>query len=156
MRPFDQPESIRILDFLRSIAIPFEFATLEHATFLPGIEVAYGTLRIDPDGLLWPGDLLHEAGHIAVTPPEERATRASIPSDPGEEMAAIAWSYAALVAIALPPEYVFHPGGYKGGGAAIAENFTAGRYFGVPLLQWYGMTTERGDPAYPRMTRWLR
>ena len=29
-----------------------------------------------------------------------------------------------------------------GAKAASTENFTAGRYVGVPLLQWFGMTVE--------------
>jgi hypothetical protein len=36
-------------------------------------------------------------------------------STPGEEMAAIAWSYAACVHLGLEPTVVFHSDGYKGG-----------------------------------------
>jgi hypothetical protein len=44
----------------------------------------------------------------------------------------------------------------------LVENFTAGRYVGVPLLQFCGMTVEPrrgavdGAAVYPRMLRWLR
>ena len=46
--------------------------------------------------------------------------------------------------------------------ASLIENFTAGRYFGVPLLQLYGMAVEprraaeTGAEPYPHMLRWLR
>jgi hypothetical protein len=57
---------------------------------------------------------------------------------------------------------LFHPAGYKGGASALVQNFTEGRYVGVPLLQAYGMTIEPrraaslGVAAYPYMLRWLR
>jgi hypothetical protein len=57
---------------------------------------------------------------------------------------------------------VFHAAGYRGGGANLVENFSSGRYVGVPLLQLYGMTVEprhaaaRGVEPFPHMLRWLR
>ena len=83
-------------------------------------------------------------------------------SDGGEEMASIAWSYAAAIHLGIEPAVVFHPDGYRGGSAAILDNFTHGRYFGVPLLQWFGMTFEPnqaetgGGEAFPAMRRWIR
>jgi hypothetical protein len=87
----------------------------------------------------------------------------SAPSDdPGEEMAAIAWSWAAAVEIGLAPEVLFHEGGYRGGAQAMIDNFSAGRDVGVPWLAASDMTTERhrarkaGGTPYPHMQRWLR
>ena len=83
-------------------------------------------------------------------------------SAPAAEMAAIAWSWAALQHIQLPPEVVFHEHGYKDGSQSIIENFSEGRYMAVPMLQWLGMTTEprNGEIAdeftYPKMKYWLR
>jgi hypothetical protein len=77
-------------------------------------------------------------------------------------MATLAWSYAALKHLELEPAIVFHPHGYKGGSAALIENFSAGRTIGVPLLQYYGLTVEakfaaeRGVEPFPHMLRWLR
>ena len=55
---------------------------------------------------------------------------------------------------------VFHPDGYKGGSESILENFGQGRYFGVPILQWYGMTNERlsenNTLVFPKMVSWIR
>jgi hypothetical protein len=153
----------RVLGFLDEVGIPVRREALSAETFLPGILVDAGGLVIDEARLAHPGDILHEAGHLAVLTAEERARAgANLESGPGDEMAAIAWSYAACVHLGLEPAVVFHDQGYKGGGATLRENFSEGRYIGVPLLQWYGLTREReegGDPkgaVYPRMARWLR
>ena len=53
----------------------------------------------------------------------------------------------------IDPSIVFHEAGYKGGADALIENFAAGHYIGVPLLQWMGMTTAK---VYPEMSLWLR
>lgn len=37
-------------------------------TFIPGIYVEGMTLLVDTDMLLSPGDILHDAGHVAITP----------------------------------------------------------------------------------------
>jgi len=150
-----------ILPFLDQIGIAVSKRPLAAKTFLPGILIEAGALVIDREKLKYPGDLLHEAGHIAVVPPSERASLSeNLQTGPAEEMAAIAWSYAAALQIGLDPAIVFHEHGYKGGGASILENFRAGRYFGVPFLAWVGMTRERadasGEPVFPQMKAWLR
>lgn len=148
----DNGETIaRITGFLASIGIRCTPATAEPGSFLPGIVVRDGGLDYDPD-MPFPGDLLHEAGHIAVTDPALRAGLCEVASDPGEEMAAIAWSWAAARAIGLESVDLFHPFGYKGRSAQMIADFEGGNYVGLPLLQWYGMT----GPAYPAMVRWLR
>jgi len=151
----------RILSFLSAIGIAVRERPLPAATFLPGIFIERGELVIDRAKLAHPGDLLHEAGHIAVMPPADRpALNDNIPTGPGEEMAAIAWSYAACRHLQLAPEIVFHPEGYKGASRSLLDNFADGRFLGVSLLQWYGLTRERpdesGQPVYPAMIRWLR
>lgn len=107
---------------------------------------------------------MHEAGHIAVVPAAERKNLkgpliAKRNDAPAEEMMAIAWSYAACIYLNIDPVFVFHEQGYKGGGLNIVENFQDGRYIGVPVLQWLGMTTtdtQSGFPVYPAMIKWLR
>lgn len=155
----DQPDVLpAIVDFLRRIGIPVEPAALPEDGFLPGIAVLGGRLLYDPERLLYPGDLLHEAGHIAVTDPALRPSVSAFDSDGGDETAAIAWSYAAALATGIDPRVVFHDHGYKGGGATIAENFIEGRYFGVPMLQYYGLARSPHDEGeqYPAMIKWLR
>ncbi len=151
-----------IVRFLTEIGIEVRAGEIVNNTFLPGIDVAGGTLVIDESKLLYPGDLLHEAGHLAVMTPGERAKAGTtIDTGPGEEMAVIAWSYAAALYLELDPAIVFHPDGYKGDSNMILENFAGRRYFGVPLLQWMGMTVEKNTTKsevelYPKMSKWLR
>jgi hypothetical protein len=76
---------------------------------------------------------------------------------PAEEMAAIAWSWAALRHLKLPPEFLFHSEGYKGGSESYIEAFTTGGGFGHPMLSWYGMCQPAGtEVGYPQMNLWLR
>ena len=99
--PLDTPETRAILAFLDRIGIPVAIEPIVGETTLPAMTVRHGALVVDPDRLTWPGDLLHEAGHIAVTDPALRPTLDVVSGDPGEEMAAIAWSYAAAVEIGI-------------------------------------------------------
>ncbi len=158
-----QPALDLILDFLSAIGLVVEAAEVPLDTVLPAIWVEAGNLYYDPLRLRHPGDLLHEAGHLAVAPAAERnSLTGDIDRGAGEEMMAIAWSWAALTHLRLPPACVFHAEGYRGGSQSIIENFNAGRFFGVPMLQWTGMTLEppqalaRGLAPFPHMLKWLR
>lgn len=158
----DDPDFRAILAFLERVGIEVVLEPLAQQTFLPGLAIRDGRLVVDAARLGWPGDLLHEAGHIAVSAPEEREGLNGVRDDPAEEMAAIAWSYAAAVAIGLDPAMLFHEGGYRGGGQALIDAFTSGDDVGVPMLQYFGMTDGRaataapGSRPYPHMDRWLR
>jgi hypothetical protein len=159
----NDPTTARIVDFLREIGLPVAVESYDDDSFLPGILVRDGGLVIDERKLLYPGDLLHEAGHLAVIPAAERRDLdADVTADMGDEIGAIAWSYAAALHIGIDPGVVFQPHGYKGSSAAFLDNFTHGRFVGVPLLQWMGLTIEEknatpdGPPPFPRMVRWLR
>jgi hypothetical protein len=151
----------KLAAFVRGVGIEVHKVTLFEPTFLPGLEIRNGAVLVDEPRLLYPGDILHEAGHIAVADPIER-NRPTLSPTPGDEIATLAWSYAAACFLGIAPEIVFHSAGYKGGASALVENFTAGRYIGVPLLQFYGMTVEprrgavRDTAVYPHMLRWLR
>jgi len=158
---FDDPLTDRLVAFVRSIGIDVRTATLPEKTVLPGLDIRDGAILVDETRMTHPGDILHEAGHLAVTDPLKRDAPQLSPT-PADEMTSIAWSYAALRHLALDPAIVFHDDGYKGEAASLIENFTAGRYFGVPLLQLYGMALEPkraatiGVEPYPHMLRWLR
>jgi hypothetical protein len=160
---FADPTTATIVAFLREIGLDVLSAPFEAPTFLPGIRLVRGAIALDETRLVHPGDILHEAGHLAVATPERRAAITDdAGSDPAEEMMAIGWSYAALVHLRLDPAVVFHADGYRGGGASLIENFSQGRYLGVPMLQWVGMTLDEqharaaGLQPYPHMLRWLR
>lgn len=161
------PEVKKILDFLGEIGIPVIFSALGKECFLPGLSIESGAIIVDQEKLEYPGDMLHEAGHLAVVPAADRSqlsgpTIGQRTDHAAEEMMAIAWSYAACVHLGISPYFVFHEGGYHGGGKEIADNFIEGRYFGTPMLQWVGLTaeaskaTELGINPYPFMIRWLR
>jgi hypothetical protein len=151
-----------VLDFLREIGLTVRFAPLGADTFLPGVTLEPCGLVVDVERLLYPGDLLHEAGHLALMLPADRAAATSnAGADMGYEIGAQAWSYAAAVHLGLAPETVFHPAGYKGSAERLIEIYRDGNA-GLPLLQWMGLTLDKkrsvaaGVPTYPHMTRWLR
>jgi len=153
--------ALRIGAFLDEIGIELEASAAE-GSLLPGLGVFRGRVRIDPEAAAYPGDLLHEAGHLAVSDPATRHSIERIEADPGDEMAAIAWSVAAAHACDIALEILFFDDGYRGGASAYRKNFADKRYVGVPMLAWFGMTAEPhraeewGVPAFPAMTRWLR
>jgi hypothetical protein len=147
-----------IVDFIRGIGITVETAAMPEDGFLPAIAVRDGRLVYDPDRLQYPGDLLHEAGHIAVTDPALRPTVSEFDDNGGDEMAAMGWSYAAALAAGIDPRVVFHDHGYRGDGQWLAETFADGRYIGLPMLQYYGLARfpqDEGEP-FPAMIKWLR
>lgn len=156
-----------ILDFLAGIGIPVVETTLPPDSFLPGIVIRDGGLQVDPDRLQWPGDLLHEAGHLAVLPPDLRARASDDLADEQHvphagETEAMAWAWAAVHAIGLPPEVLMHEGGYHGQSAAVLQMYAFGIVPGLRGLCEAGMTAARGfsaeplDVQYPQMRRWLR
>jgi hypothetical protein len=152
----------RIAAFLTEIGIEVRASAISEGTVLPGIQLNRGTVVIDSTKLLHPGDVLHEAGHVAVTPADQRAElQGNVGQGPGEEMAAIAWSYAAAIHLGLEPAVVFHADGYRGGSGSLLETFAERRYIGLPMLQWLGMAFDektaraKGAAAYPAMAKWL-
>jgi len=163
---FDRIEIVdRITAFLREIGLEVSFTHVSPSSFLPGIAVVRNGLNVDLDTLLHPGVLLHEAGRLAVMPPSQRHTDSPVSTgtDPSqsaaEEMATIAWSYAAALHIGLPPEIVFHQHGYKGQSKGLLYRFANADFIGLPYLWWIGLTTQtfHDQPSiYPRMTHWLR
>lgn len=160
------PELKKILTFLNTIGIDVVEKELE-TTFLPGLSLGPECLYIDFKKLLYPGDILHEAGHLAVTTPYERkiAGTDKMASDwpsQGEEMGVILWSFAAAKHLELPPEFVFHPNGYKNDSEWLISNFTTENYIGLPFLEWTGLALgkesaeKEGREAFPKMLKWLR
>ncbi|RSK48764.1 hypothetical protein [Hymenobacter rigui] len=147
-----------LLAFVQEIGLAVREAPLRQLTFLPGLLIAEGQLVVDRRRLLYAGDILHEAGHLAVTTAAERPTLGgniteNNPEKEGEEMAVLAWTYAACHHLNLSPAVVFHPAGYKGQSEWLIQQFESGSYLGLPLLVWMGLTTQSD---FPRMHRWLR
>lgn len=151
----------RIVTFLAEIGLPVRERPLPAGTFVPGILIEHGSLVIDRARLLHPGDLLHEAGHIAVTPPSQRAAlNGDLGSTQADEIAAQAWSFAAARHLGLDPAVVFHEAGYQGSSASLIAAFSSPGAPGAPLLEWFGLTRvrddDRGAAVFPQMRTWLR
>lgn len=157
----------KILTFLAEIGISATEGEIADDTFLPGIEVQSGSLVVDITKLKYEGDLLHEAGHIAVSPAAMRS-ELSGKVDLAEaaphlvELEAILWSYAACLHLGIDPRVVFHEAGYHGRAAALLQNFELGVFPGVDGLVAAGMTLSAdaaavsGERPFPAMQRWLR
>lgn len=145
----------RIVAFLREVGVEVVVGPSGDG-FLPGLRVDAGRLLVDPARLEWPGDLLHEAGHLALVPAEKRSSTGDEVEVPGVPMgqiepAAMLWSYAASLHLGIDPATVFHGGGYRGRGPDLLRTFGFGVYPGLPVLRQLGLA---GDD-FPRMERWL-
>lgn len=152
---------IKLAAFVQSLGIEVQACAINWKTRFPGLDIRAGGVLVDESQLLHPGNILHEAGHLAVHDPLKRSHPKFSPTR-GEELGALAWSYAAAMHLGLGAEVVFYPGSYQGWDTSLIENFAEGRYLGVPMLQRYGMAVEprlapeRGVEPYPHMLKWIR
>lgn len=157
----------QIVGFILSIGLKVVPTTIEIDTFLPGILVENGQILFDESRLTYPGDLLHEAGHLAIAPPNIRAELSDEVVVPGTQMepgesGVMAWSYAAILHLGLAPEIVFHSGGYRGASQSLLFSYSLGFYPGVNILQDAGLTAagekavELGVAPFPQMIKWVR
>lgn len=157
----------RIVAFLNRVGIDTRAGDVPATSFLPGVRIVEGRLVYAPDALTWPGDLLHEAGHLAVAPASLRTTLSDgveLPASVAHasEVEATAWAYAALAHLDLDPAVLFHDGGYRGASSGLIHTFALGVYPGAAGLARAGMThvgedaRAAGRPVYPAMLRWLR
>lgn len=167
------PEALEpIVTFLRDIGFDVEFGAGAHNGFLPGVNIHAGVIHVDPDTLVGPGDLLHEAGHMAVLPKRFRSGLGSdldadmhrlieeevgpgmpvdpilaVPKQQGEFMAQ-AWSYAAALHIGVPPACIFFPGSHKHhdyeGQHPMERWIESGTHYGPMALARVGMTGPAG------------
>lgn len=149
----------RCIAFLDRIGLETGWLGGREAQLLDGLAIVDGRLLIDPDIPIWPGDLLHEGGHIAVADPAIRPTLGPVEADGGDEMAAIAWSYAAALECGVSLEHLFHNGGYRGDSEMLRTAFASGSYIGAPMLGYWGLCDPSGlagKHPFPSMIRWLR
>lgn len=156
----------RIVAFLRGIGLDVREEPLDADTFLPGVRIVRGAIVYDRERLAWPGDLLHEAAHVALTPSSYRhalddALDGEVAHPHGGEVESIAWSVAAALHLGLPLALLFHAGGYHGHSLSLARSYELGVYPGAAGLAALALCTlpsqaRPGAPAYPHMLRWLR
>jgi hypothetical protein len=153
-----------IVEFLGGIGIPVRFDAVTGPTAVPGIAIADGGLVLDLAVTSHDGDLLHEAGHLALLAPSQRATvTGTLPAafGAGFELGAICWSVAATRHLGLDLACVFHPDGYRGDSSWFIEAYRSDVFPGLPLLQWAGLawapgTQPVGEAPFPAMRQWLR
>ncbi|CAM3472938.1 hypothetical protein [Paracidovorax anthurii] len=163
----DVAQARRIMDFLRGIGLAVREAELPDGCFLPGVRVEHGGLCVDVARLRWPGDLLHEAGHLAVIPsalrPQVDGALQELPAvEHGGETEATAWAWAAMRHLGLDAAVLFHDGGYHGQAESLRFTFEMGVYLGSAGLVAAGLTLQPaqaealGVEPYPHMRAWLR
>jgi hypothetical protein len=162
------PDMIQtIVDFLTDIGIPAHEGPVANGSFLPGLCIENGALVYDIAALRWPGDLLHEAGHIATMPAALRGMlHDSLEQLPtvahASEIEATAWAYAAVVHLGIEASVLFHPDGYHGKSSELIATYSLGVYPGCFGLAQAGMTLLDAEAAsaavapYPHMIKWLR
>ncbi len=149
-------------DFLEEIGIVLREGEIPETTFLPGVSIENGEVVYSKSKLLYPGDILHEAGHIAVTDSSKRDSISGNVAEvnsgkAAEEQAVLLWTWAAIQKTGIPPEVVFHPAGYKNASSSLIDNFQEGEFEGLDLLVWMKMTKNPGERGgFPQMTNWLR
>lgn len=164
---FQNPLTQKISEFLIAIGLEVFPLKIDDETFLNGILIKNGQLFVDESNLEFPGDLLHEAGHLAVAPANLRSQLSDTVELPdlnidSLESAAMLWSYAAAIHLQIDPRIVFHEGGYKGNSESILFNYSLGVFFGLNLLEEAEMTFNSvnakiiGIEPFPRMVKWLR
>ena len=155
-----------IAAFLRGIGLSIATGNVDDHSFLPGIEVVCGGLVVDESKLKYPGDLLHEAGHLAMTEAASRPHLSGQVETPDAnadviESAAMCWSYAACLHLDLDPGVVFHEHGYHGRAQSLINNFQLGIFPGLHVLISAGMTqtglqADSESRSFPAMKKWLR
>jgi hypothetical protein len=155
------------IEFLNKIGIETTFRKIANKSFLPGLLINKGMIIIDKDKLKHPGDILHEAGHIAVVPGIDRSSLSernitNRKNRETEEIMAIAWSYAVCIHLFIDPFFVFHEQGYRGGRDYITDSCRLKNYIGLSMLEKIGLTVNEKNakrlnvPSYPYMIQWLR
>lgn len=168
--------------FLRSIGIEVEVVP-GVSGFLRDIRIECGCILVDPVHNSVCGSMLHEGGHIAITPSVFRplmtgdATESIGPAmdryieehptlgfeeDPivrgivqAGDPEASAWSYAAAIAAGVDTMLPFQ-GFFDDQGEEIHDMIAAGRYLGINGLRAAGMIETRGPNAFPKMLRWMQ
>lgn len=167
MENFRDPLVQKIAGFLNAIGIETVPARPGEGCFLPGIRVENGRLLVDEEHLAYPGDLLHEAGHLALAPAGVRAGLSGEVVIPGADMDAMeilatAWAFAATVHLELAPDVLFHTGGYRGKSESLIFTYGLGVYPGANGLEKFGLTAtgaaarRLNAKPYPHMLKWLR
>jgi hypothetical protein len=172
-------ERQRVLKFLADIGLEFRLVDEANNGFINHIQIKNGVLLIDPYSPA--PDILHEAGHLAVTPsrwrrlasgnmadvhrlmfydlnemnlhPDHPLSRAAINSG---DVEATAWAWAAGKHIGLEDHEIIvfnDPSAYNGDGKGIAFMLHSCTYFGIHGLQHAGFC-RAGNFGYKHLPKY--
>lgn len=149
-------------DFFKRIGLPFEIVPSYQSdppgSFFKGCWLNQGKLFYCP-ARVQVGELLHEAGHLALLPKDQWPLL--MPGKLDEvypplggfrfigDAAVEAWDYAAALAADIPVLAVFDRG-FNGAGWQVWESFHAHQHPGFALLRFLGMSS-----AWGQCDRWL-
>lgn len=146
-------------------------------TFLPHVRIVEGGLHIKLKDV-FPGDILHEAGHLAILAPEFRHLAnddldevnilmgdyldkhgeklGHSPEDPvcrtilqSGDTEATAWQYAAAQYIGLPDNLLFPKGSYEGDPESVLLALKSVSFLGIHGLAAAGWTLVRDSARSP-------
>lgn len=171
----------RTIEFLEGIGLAVEKTGVPTSFLLGAVAIYNGTLVYDENFSAMGetvadviGDLLHEGGHLAVLPvevwphidfdvdeslfqlessePEANRPMIARATADGSEAAAAAWSYAAALALRLPPEIAFDLA-YEDALTGFQERIECQerRHLGIRPLERLGLCEN-----YPNLTVWTR
>lgn len=170
------------ISFLQSIGLPTMVGTVPESSFLPNIFIRHGTIQVTSGVLI--GDLLHEAGHLAVVPSRFRPLMHGAlyrsfdqifeqlanlePTHPdviamlhAEDTAATAWSWACGVHLGVAHDDIITTEAFDGDGAGIRSMLSRHQYIGIHALQGSGFCAAHGLcnpklPVFPRLAFWAK
>jgi hypothetical protein len=91
----------KIIRFLTGIGFRVEREIRDRPTQLPGVFLDGMTIYVELPKLLWPGDILHEAGHMAVIP---EVFRPHLSGDVEKSLAPLALEYSVTQQEILLPD----------------------------------------------------
>lgn len=167
-----------IIAFLNEIGIKTSRGNVPSNSFMPNIAIQDGSIIYNKDATL--GDLLHEAGHLAIIP---KKYRPMCQGDMDESMRAIfdkaeiagemipdstiycaliqssdpeatAWAWSAGRHIGIEPQDIIADYLYEGTGADVRLMLSLNCYLGINGLRAAGMLTS--VKSFPHLTQWTQ
>lgn len=171
------------IHFLNHIGLPTAIVDeTPKSSFMPHLFIRHGTLEVTRDVLI--GDLLHDAGHLAVIPGRLRHLMhgnlyrsfeaifeqiADLPHDHPEvvamihsdDPAATAWAWACGVHLGIPHEDIITDASFGDAGADIRCMLSHHQYVGIHALQSSGFCAAHGMchptlPVFPQLQFWVK
>lgn len=167
----------KAFEFIQSIGLPIENVSeylAPESTFIPYVLIHEGGIKVCVDKV-FPGELLHESGHLAILPPQFRklangslSAAFSAASDYLEEnpsglmsypedavaraciqcgeAEAQAWQYAAAKEFGMPNEWMFSDESLKSGADDVLFRLENNQHFGINGMRAAGWTELQRNP----------